>query len=1179
MVELHAASRQPLPGSPHLEPITIPAALKLQGGALEIGPEAHVIALRYKTRCLLCLLAFWLLPQFVWSISVLRAVSGPCTSIVLTGVEPQPDQPKLGKYVRQLDRDTNGRPAYYSARHDAWLYWFPAYMEWRLGPLLGEEQAWMFVASHANVYSPEYIAAGVWFAWDETEWAPLAVGVVCGGDGYSRPKPHGHVELGVCDSVLLKGSGLAAHGDKMGVYELQEAESHGRSTYYNEAAGAFLYFSEDDKEGNKHADWMIGPKLGGTQIWLYAPDAGAAETADRISAETGASWLVYAGARWVNASVRASCDGHAAPGDYWKESGKPLTKAKPGSSGAGGALATKKKRQLRRTGHCREGGQCASGECRGGRCCTALGLTEGCVECTGKTGKCFRCMAGFKLGKELGCLRDPALSLSDWPPDNAAPCATVVLSGTPAHRAHFNPQNDKLGAFVHQTEDTTNGKRAYFNAGTQAWLYYHERDEGRGGDWMVGPRLNDKSAWLFVPDDARYADRISAATGWQAWDGDKWATTTVRATCLSAPMGAGAASSCSEAVLTGAPSALGDKNGGFRRNGTLNGRPLYKSTWRGTRRGVSRETAYLYWYQNFSEWRLGPAPGGVEAWMFTQSTEHTADRIPGGWHTWNGSSWRDCRGCMFDCVAEERRRRDLDSCKVVALAGNPPVHAERLGTFVQQRGNITGGRPAFWNSKAGAWLFYLAEPDGWIVGPILGIDRAWTIVDDAALSPELISPTAQWSVFHGMKWVSSVHWGGDWQVRATCMERYGADEHERYLENHFEPPNAETWRARRRERQRVKKALHKARWKARAEKRRRSGGGEARAHAEERQGQRSGDGADGDDALDDEAEGGGEGRVRTADEDRAWGEYITKGGRAYYYNILTRVSSWSMPTAMRARQSLNMFTDEAAKVRQWQFDSVLHDARDAGDARDGKVVSAKQKHNPESGRSEWALTICWDGDASSQSVHWEREALDLFGGGMPMPMMMNALPHYDNGEVCRVTPEPLSTDNAGGVAAPRKGAQVDPLAFTDFVVGDAAAPSPSTQNPAPTPPAPKPPPTPARKHAPRRAPRPAARLAPKPAPIAQPRPAPRPMPMPAPKSLPAQLAGEGEGDDADEEDDDGDDDGARGRDDHRGAGKTIGGDGSEGHGGGSEAGDTDEDLAEELLDDLDEEEIVQQMFS
>ena len=85
--------------------------------------------------------------------------------------------------------------------------------------------------------------------------------------------------------------------------------------------------------------------------------------------------------------------------------------------------------------------------------------------------------------------------------------------------------------------------------------------------------------------------------------------------------------------------------------------------------------------------------------------------------------------------------------------------------------------------------------------------------------------------------------------------------------------------------------------------------------------------------------------------------------------------------------------------------------------------------------------------------------------------------------------------------------------------------------------------------------------------------------MPAPKSLPAQLAGEGEGDDADEEDDDGDDDGARGRDDHRGAGKTIGGDDSEGHGGGSEAGDTDEDLAEELLDDLDEEEIVQQMFS
>ena len=79
------------------------------------------------------------------------------------------------------------------------------------------------------------------------------------------------------------------------------------------------------------------------------------------------------------------------------------------------------------TGPCKAGAQCASGVCRGSKCCTAEGgLGEGCVRC-GSNGGCVKCQEGFSLPKFV-CQKKvkPATAPQPTAPAPLGPCEADV---------------------------------------------------------------------------------------------------------------------------------------------------------------------------------------------------------------------------------------------------------------------------------------------------------------------------------------------------------------------------------------------------------------------------------------------------------------------------------------------------------------------------------------------------------------------------------------------------------------------------------------------------------------------------------------------------------------------------------------------------------------------------------
>ena len=110
------------------------------------------------------------------------------------------------------------------------------------------------------------------------------------------------------------------------------------------------------------------------------------------------------------------------------------------------------------------------------------------------------------------------------------------------------------------------------------------------------------------------------------------------------------------------------------------------------------------------------------------------------------------------------------ACPTIYMTGMPRAHADSMGAYALQPGNATGGRPAYFDTTNGLWLYFYPTPgssfNGWWISPNLGkYNFAYLVVGDTAQTPDAI--TATWLVYP-----SATPNGSSYQpapsVKATC---------------------------------------------------------------------------------------------------------------------------------------------------------------------------------------------------------------------------------------------------------------------------------------------------------------------------------------------------------------------------------------------------------------------------
>ncbi|XP_019641732.1 PREDICTED: sushi, von Willebrand factor type A, EGF and pentraxin domain-containing protein 1-like [Branchiostoma belcheri] len=371
------------------------------------------------------------------------------------------------------------------------------------------------------------------------------------------------------------------------------------------------------------------------------------------------------------------------------------------------------------------------------RCATLSSPTNGQIQGSCSNLRGSSCTLGCRPGYLTSgsttrtCVFNAYLSTTYWDGTTticqkpAPGCPTVYISGS------TTVQTSLMTSYT-RTANTNAERAVYSSDSTNDYLYFYEDNARDIRRWCIGPTIGQERGSAYVTAVHFNPEDIDGT--WIMWGQLSWQPfSQVRCSCYDRSPG------CSTIRIAGSTTVQTDRMTSYTMTGqTLTGRPVYAS---------DSTDDFLYFYEDFNEWVVGPTLGDASRGVNTEDRHLTPEEILEPWNLWTGTQWQ-----VFPTVGASCYTR-VPGCSTIRVAGSMSSQTGRMTTYTKA-GYTHEGRPVYASDTTNDFLFFYRDVLNsyyqWLIGPTVGRIIAGLYVNDRHLTAEEILAT--WYIFDGSQW-------------------------------------------------------------------------------------------------------------------------------------------------------------------------------------------------------------------------------------------------------------------------------------------------------------------------------------------------------------------------------------------------------------------------------------------